>query len=117
MNDKKNRQKKPQVVLSAEDLVAQQAAREKAQAEQKAERERIDLYGKATNKMSHRQLRSELVKTIRREYAGKPPEPQAGLTIAFATILLTVLDNTKTGETRLRDDQKNPFGKLSAYPL
>lgn len=96
---------------SPEQLAAAKAAAEKAEADAKAERERIALYGKAVEKMSHRQLRSELKKTIRREHfkEGGKRHPVAGLNIAFGTVLLAVLDNTKTAE--------NPFAKLSSYPL
>jgi hypothetical protein len=102
---------------TAEERAAALVAREKAVAEAKAERERVELYGKALPKMSHRQLRGELRRTIRREHAGKPPQPQAGLTIAWATVLAAVLDNTKTVvDKHTRPDQINPWGKLAAYP-
>jgi hypothetical protein len=115
---KKNVKKAPAaVVLTAEQQAELRAALEKAAAERKAEQERLELYGKAVPKMSHRQLRGELVRTIKREHAGKPPQPQAGLTIAIASILLTVLDNTKTVvDKRTRPDQINPFGVLASYP-
>jgi hypothetical protein len=125
-NKKQAKKKAPQLTPEeqAKVLAAQQAAAKEAE----NERERVELYGKSVEKMSHRQLRSELVKTIKREYAGKPPEPQAGMTIAFASILLTVFDNTKTSTvfetdrkgkpTRVaRPDQINPHGKLEAYPV
>lgn len=105
------------VPVSPEEQAKILAAQQKAAEEAAKERERVELYGKAVEKMSHRQLRSELVKSIKREYAGRPPEPQAGLTIALSTIFLAVLDNTKTGERNLRPDQINPRGKQSAYPL
>jgi hypothetical protein len=103
-----NRLAKKNVELTPEQQAAALQAAETKRAEQKAEQERLRLYGAALETMSHRQLRRELTKTIRREYAGRPPEPQAGLTIALGTILLTVLDNTQTKE--------NPFAKLSSYP-
>lgn len=89
--------------------------------EQQAERERIELYGKNVQTMSHRQLRRELYKSVRREYAGKPPQPQAGLTIALGTVLLSVLDNTRTTPVtddgrRLRKDQINPTATKSMNP-
>ncbi|SRR6266851_1529335 len=111
-----HRLEKKAVPLTPEEQAKVLAEMQKAQAEAKAERERIELYSKSVPKLSHRQLRGELRRAIRREYAGKPPEPQAGLNICLATILLTVLNNTETGETRLRKDQINPFGKLAAYP-
>src|SRR5882672_3981809 len=83
------------VELTPEQQAAVTAAFEKSVADAKAEAERIHLYGASVEKMSHQQLRRELVKTIKREYAGRPPEPQPGLNILFGTVLLTVLDNTK----------------------
>ena len=115
-------------VLTPEEQAKALAARQQAETDAKAERERVELYGKSVEKMSHRQLRSELVKTIKRKHAGRPPQPQAGLTIGLASIFLAVLDNTQTVpvfETDkkgkpirvARPDQINPTGKLSAYPL
>jgi hypothetical protein len=102
---------------TAEERAAALAAHQKAEAEAKAERERIELFGKSVGKMSHRQLRGELKRLIRREYAGKPPEPQAGLNICLASIFLTVLENTHTVvEKHTRPDQINPNGRLHAYP-
>lgn len=109
--------KTPAVVLSPEEQAKLLAAREKAATEEKAERERIELYGKCVPKMSHRQLRGELRRVIKREYAGKPPEPQAGLNIALGTILLAVLENTHTAEPRkYRLDQINQAGRLHFSP-
>jgi hypothetical protein len=117
------------VKITPEEAAKLAAAREQAEKEQNEERERIQLYGKSVEKMSHRQLRSELVKTIKREHAGRPPEPIPGLTIAIASIMLTVLDNTKTsivtrtdkatGKVTLvtRLDQINTLGRLHPYPL
>ncbi len=113
----KHQFKKLAPVLTPEEKEKALAAQLKAAEEAKAERERVELYGKSVEKMSHRQLRGELRRTIRREHAGKPPEPQAGLTICLASILLTVLDNTKTVvDKHTRRDQINPFGKLASYP-
>jgi len=103
--------------LTPEEQAKVLAAQQKAAEEAKAERERVELFGKAVQKMSHRQLRGELRRSIRREYAGKPPEPQAGLTICLGTIFLAVLDNTKTAHNGLRSDQINPNGRLHAYPV
>jgi hypothetical protein len=118
--DKRQLQKKAPI-LTPEEQAAQLAAMQKAAEEREAERQRVELYGKNVEKMSHRQLRGELRRTIRREYSGKPPVPNAGLTIALGSILLTVLDNTKSvpvleGGRRLRKDQINPFGVLESYP-
>jgi len=93
------------------------AAKAKADAEAKAERERIELYGKMMPSLSHRQLQGELRRTIKREHSGKPPQPQAGLTILYASVLSTILDNTKTVPWKgMRRDQVNPFGVLESYP-
>lgn len=109
-------QQKKAPILTPEEKAKFVAEQVKAAAEAKAERERIELFGKAVEKMSHRQLRGELRRSIRREYAGKPPEPQAGLTIALGTIFLAVLDNTKTAETNLRRDQINPTAIRTMNP-
>ena len=102
---------------TAEERAAALAAHQKAEAEAKVERERIELFGKSVGKMSHRQLRGELKRLIRREYSGKPPVANAGLTIGLGAVLLAVLDNTKTvPDKHTRPDQINPFGKLSSYP-
>jgi hypothetical protein len=123
MSDKKphqqHRHKKPQKmapVITPEEQAKILAAREKAAAEAKAEAERIELFGKSVEKMSHKQLRAALHKTIKREHAGRPPQPQAGLTIAFATVLLAVLDNTRTADHRLRKDQINPTATKTMNP-
>ena len=110
MSDKKqNRHKKAlAVVLSPEEQAKILADRAAKEAEQKAERERIELFGKSVEGMSHRQLVSELRKAVKREYSGRPPQPKAGPNIAWASVMLIVLENTQTKE--------NPFAKLSAYP-
>ena len=75
--------------------------------------------------LSHHQLRSELKRIARDERTGKGSF-RPSLRIAFATVLLTVLDSTKTtplfetnkGKARTaRPDQINPNGRLHAYPL
>lgn len=105
----KQRHKKPSTQqLTPEAQAAALALAAKTLEEQKAEAERVHLYGASLEKMSHRQIRGELRRAIKREHAGKPPEPQPGLNILFATVLLTVLENTQTKE--------NPFAKLAAYP-
>ncbi len=115
-NPKRHLQKQA-LPLTAEQKAAALATREKEVAEAKAEQERIELYGKSVPKMSHRQLRGELVRLIKREHSGKPPVPQAGLNICLASIFLTVLDNTHTVvEKSTRPDQINPNGRLHAYP-
>lgn len=103
--------------VTPEEQAAALAAREKAAAEEKAERQRVELYGKSVVKMSHRQLRGELRRLVKREYAGKPPEPQAGLNILLGSVFLTVLENTKTVTDKCtRPDQINPFYVLESYP-
>ena len=105
---KDKRKKAPVQQLTPEQQAEHLAALAKADADAKAEAERVHLYGASLERMSHRQLRGELRRLIKREYAGKPLEPQAGLNIALGAILLTVLENTQTKE--------NPFAKLAAYP-
>src|SRR6266403_2264264 len=112
-----SKQKAPADVLSPEEQAKLRAALEKEAADRKAEQQCIELYGKSVPKMSHRQLRGELVRLIKREHSGKPPVPQAGLNICLASIFLTVLDNTHTVvEKSTRPDQINPNGRLHAYP-
>jgi hypothetical protein len=94
--------------LTPEEQAAYLVEVKKRQEDAKAERERVELYAKSLPNLSHRQLVGEFKRLIRREYTGKPPAPQAGLTIALGAILLTVLENTQTKE--------NPFAKLAAYP-
>src|SRR6266481_7979495 len=113
----KHRPEKKAAPLTPEEQAKALVERQKAEAEAKAERERIELYGKSMPKLSHRQLRGELRRAIRREYTGKPPEPQAGMNICLATIFLTVLDNTKTAHIEGRHNQINPSGRLHAYPV
>jgi len=115
-NQKRHLNKKAPV-LTPEEQAKVLADKQAAAAEAEKERQRIELYGKAVPKMSHRQLRGELRRLIKREYSGKPPQPQAGLNIALGTIFLTVLENTKTVvEKHTRPDQINPFGVLHTYP-
>jgi CRISPR/Cas system endoribonuclease Cas6 (RAMP superfamily) len=94
--------------LTPEEQAAYLAAQKLAAEEREKERQRVELYGKSLGKMTDHQVQKELKKVIRREYSGKPPAPQAGLTIALATILSTVLENTKTDQ--------NPNGRLHSYP-
>ncbi|VVB50922.1 Uncharacterised protein [uncultured archaeon] len=86
-------------VPTAEEKAAALAATEKQAAELKAEQERVALYGEAVKHMSHRQLCAELQKTLNRERVkvGKGIyDPIPGLTGLYATVLLNVLNNTKT---------------------
>ena len=127
-NPRTRQPQKASAPLTAEEQAKIIAAREQAEKEANEEAARLQLYGKSVEKMSHRQLRSELVKTIKREHAGRPPEPIPGLTVAFASVLLLVLDNTRTSPifdtdkngkpTRVaRLDQINQLGRLHPYPL
>lgn len=104
------RQKAQKVVLTPEQIAERELAA-------KLEAERLEKYEHFLETSSHRQLRGELRRTIKREYAGKPPQPQAGLTISLATVLLAVLDNTRTMEPRLRPDQKNPSAVKRMCPV
>lgn len=61
---------------------------------------------KQLERMPHKQLRSELKKVIRQHTHKDGCVPSYAM--ALGTVLLAVLDNTKTKE--------NPFGKLAAYP-
>jgi hypothetical protein len=111
MSDKKPYKKqsqKPATPLTPEEFAALQAAKLKAQAEAKIERDRVEAFGRTLPSLSHGQLVKVLKKVIRKEYSGKPPVAQAGLTVGLGAILLTVLENTNTPE--------NPFGKLNSYP-
>ena len=101
---------KPKVTLTAEQLAERAAAA-------KEEQLRLENYDRSLVKMSHRQLRGELKRAVKKEYAGKPPQAQPGLTIAFATILSAVLDNTRSMDTRLRPDQRNPNSGKRMCPL
>ncbi len=105
------RPKKPVVHLTPEQIEANKLAIAARQAELKAEQERIALFGAAVKKMSDNQLRGELRGAIRRE---RRPDPEtrkmghhAGLTVALASVLLTVLDNTQS--------PTNPRGTLTHY--
>jgi hypothetical protein len=84
-----------------------------------------EKYGKKLKSMSHRQLVGELSRLERQSYGsvdGKKgttvngvdfhnpkQRSRAGLSNAFATVLRTVLENTKTKE--------NPKGRLHCYPV
>jgi hypothetical protein len=105
-NQKRHLNKKAEAV-TPEQQAAALAAAEKAKADAKAERERVELWSKSVDKMSFHQVRGELRRLVKREHAGKPPQPQAGLTIAYGTLLGIVMDNTQSKE--------NPFAKLSHY--
>ena len=82
-------------------------------------------YGKKLDKMTHKQFLGELRRLENRSYGpvdGKKgttvngvdfhnpkQRSRAGLSNAFATVLRTVLENTKTKE--------NPKGRLHCYPV
>lgn len=97
--------------LTPEEIKVRVEARARRDAEYKAEQERLQLYGAALEKMSDQGLRAELRRAIRRErikVEGKMAY-NPGLTIAFATVLATVFENTKT--------PTNPNGKVRSYPV
>lgn len=104
MSEKKLNQKhqKKAPVLTPEEQVKAAAAVLVAQQEAKAKRERVELYGKSVEKMSFRQLRGELRRESRR------PSDTSPLTAGLASVLLTVLTNTKTAE--------NPTAKSRMIP-
>lgn len=110
-NQKRHKKAAPPVALTPEQQAELKAAQEKVAAERKAEQERLQKWEASVPKMSLPQLRGEIRRVIRKEHVkvGKDQyEPQAGLTIAFATVFQTVLDSTES---------TNPGrGKLSAYP-
>lgn len=127
-DSKKAKHKKaPAEQLTPEQQAALLVAQQKADAEAKAEQERVFAYGSAVKKMSHRQLVGEFKRLIRREHAGRPPVPQPGLNLAYGVVFLTVLENTKTPTrvfetdadgkpTRVgRLDQMNQLGRLAHY--
>jgi ribosomal protein L33 len=112
LSNPKQKQKAPKVVLTPEQIAARELA-------QKEERIRLEKYDYSLTKMSHRQLTSEIKRTIRGEHVkeGNKRVPVPGLTIAFATILGTVLANSKTMEPRLRKDQFNPNSNKRMLPF
>jgi hypothetical protein len=96
--NQKRHQKVPMAPLTPEQQAELKAALAKAEAERKAEEQRIQLFNASVPTMSYRQLRSTLRDLSKR--------PEAG-TAMWATALSVVLENTKTKE--------NPFAKLSCY--
>lgn len=125
-SNKPNKKAAPALTLEQQAQVL--ADIKKHQEEAEAERQRVELYGKSIETMSHRQLSSELRKTVKREHAGRPLEPIAGLTIAWASVLNTVLSSTKTVPVfeqdkkgriirAARPDQINPNWQLRTYPV
>jgi hypothetical protein len=96
--NKRRKGKRAEVVIIAALTPEQQtkvdAEKKAAEAAAKAEAERLEAYVKAVPKMSFKQLRGEL----RRKARGGD---------AFAVVLSTVLENTKT--------KQNPFATLSCY--
>jgi hypothetical protein len=116
VSDKKPSQKRhqrtaPKVALTPEQEAQLKASAAKAEADRLAEAKRLQDWGKFVEKATIPQLKGEIRRIIRKEHVkvGKDLyEPQAGLTIAFATVFATILDTTK---------ETNPKAKLSAYPL
>ena len=112
MNDKRHKSKSKAPEMTVEQVAAQKALREANEAAQKAERERLHAYGKEVKTMSDKQLLGALGRVLKAEGRRDPETHKqgyhAGLTVIFATVLSTVLKNTKT--------PSNPWGKLNAYP-
>lgn len=99
MAEKKKLEKK--VLTEAEKAAVAAEAQVKIAAAQERQKE-LNAYEARVEKMSFRQLRGELKRESRR------PSDTSILTSGLASVLLTILDNTKTPE--------NPFGKLAEYP-
>jgi hypothetical protein len=134
MDDKKKQSHKPAkskpAPITPEEQAKLLAAREKQQADEKAERERIELYGANVKGMSHRALVSTLTSLVKRERVKtgvKMYESIPGLTAAWGVVLLSTLVNVKTPSnvfeadqdgrpTRVaRLDQMNELGALAHY--
>lgn len=112
--------KQTQPALTPEQAAALKAAFEKAEAEQKAEKERLRLWEANVEKLSVPQLRGEIRRGIRREHTkiGKGVyEPVPGLSIAFLTVFDTLLSTTKTLYNRNNQpiENRSPFAALSCY--
>lgn len=110
MSDTKNRKpaKSKPAPLTPEEQAKVIAARETAAAEQKAERERVELFGKSVQGMSHRSLVKTLDRLIKRERVKtgvKAYENLPGLTVAFGVVLKNVLVNTQTPTNVFEADQ------------
>jgi len=75
--------------------------------EQQQAQERAEKYGKSLSKMSHKQLRGELKRTVRRNLSKEGHG--AGMELCMGIILSTVFENTKTKE--------NPKGRVGCYPV
>jgi hypothetical protein len=116
--------------LTPEEQVKVLAEMEAKKAEQKAERERIELFGAEVKSMSHRTLVSIIDKMVKRERVKtgvKAYDNVPGLTAAWGVVLSSTLKNVKTPSnvfeqdadgrpTRVgRMDQMNQLGKLAHY--
>ena len=99
MTDEKKPVKKQ---LTEAELKAIREARAKAREEDRA---RAIVLEAKVGGLSHRQLRGELNRKIRRDKTKEGYNP--GLDLALATVFLTVLEGTKTAQ--------NPKGRLSHY--
>jgi rubrerythrin len=96
----KSKAEKP--VLTAEQVEALKVLNALKVANAKKIQEDLNIYSVRVEKMTDRQLRSELQRTVKNE------KGQAGLTAAFGVVLRVVLEGTQT--------PGNPFAKLGAYP-
>ena len=112
MNNKQHKPAKSKPApLTPEEQAKVIAAREKAAEEQKLERERVELFGKSVQGMSHRALVRTLDNLVRRErvkiVGGKGYEPIPGLNVIFGVVFGEVLKNTKTPTNVFEMDQDN----------
>jgi rubrerythrin len=99
---KASKPKTEKPVLTAEQAEALKVLNALKVANAKKHQEDLNIYSVRVEKMTDRQLHSELQRTVKNE------KGQAGLTAAFGVVLRVVLEGTKTPQ--------NPFGKLQAYP-
>lgn len=95
--------REPKKVLTEDELKAIREAREKARKEDRAAAE---LLAPQIPKMSYRQLQGRFRKIVRKNSSKEGFAP--GLDLVFATVLSTVLSNTR--------EAGNPFAKLHSYP-
>lgn len=119
-NQKRHAKKVVAPTMTPEQAAALKVALEKAEADRKAEVERLALWGASVEKMSVSQLKGEVRRAIRREHikVGKGQfEPVAGLSLAFLTVFDAVLGSTKTLFDRNNKPVENtsPFAKLACY--
>lgn len=100
MSEKKSKPKKLAPVLTPEQQAEALADAEKRREEARKREAELVVYSRRVDRMTHRQLRTELRK---RAKAG-----EGFLCGGLAAILSIVLENTRTEE--------NPLARLQAYP-